>query len=135
MRATISPRWSVTRGSAVGVMQQSAAASWRRRVLAEAHGAAHGQLARGLAELGGALDDLVVDVGDVADVGDLGIAASEVAVNDVVGHERARVADVERAVDGGPANVHAYVLRVGGLELHLAPAQGVVDAEGHGAAV
>ena len=55
----------------------------------------------------GAVDDLVVDVGDVGDVVDLEAPPVEIAAQHVVDEGEAAVADVRGAVDGRAADVHA----------------------------
>jgi hypothetical protein len=60
----------------------------------------------GLAVLDGALDDLVVDVSDVADVLDLVARRLEPAVDDVERHHHPGVTDVAVIVDRHPAHVH-----------------------------
>ena len=66
----------------------------------------------GIAALERALDDLVVDVGDVAHVGDAVADAPQPALDDVERHHEARVAHVAVVVDGDAADVHADVARL-----------------------
>ena len=83
--------------------------------------------------LGRARVDLVVDVGDVARVGDV-IGAVDVAQQPEqhVEHDhRPRVADVGVVVDGRPAHVHAHVAGIDGLERLLPARQRVVERECH----
>ena len=83
------------------------------------------------AGFGGLGEDLVVDVGDVADVGDLVAAAAQPADQRVEGHGGAQVADVRGALHGGAAQVDADLAggdRVEGLD---AGALGVVQVQ-HG---
>ncbi len=65
--------------------------------------------------LGGARDDLVVDVGDVAHVGDVigAVEMAQQAEQDVEDDDRARVADMSEVVDGRAAHIHA---RARGIE-------------------
>ena len=82
----------------------------------------------GLGRLG---EDLVVDVGDVADVGDLVAAAAQPADERVEGDGGAQVADVRGALHGGATQVDADLAggdRVQGLD---AGALGVVQVQ-HG---
>jgi hypothetical protein len=90
-----------------------------------------GELADGHAALERAADDLVVDVGDVADVGDLVAQRLQPAVDDVEGQLRARVAHVAQVVDRDAADVHAHMARLDRLEFFCLAGQRVVDAQGH----
>jgi hypothetical protein len=85
----------------------------RGRIFVHRLDEAAGQLAHRLAVLDGALDDLVVDVGDVADVLDLVARSLEPAVDDVEGHHHPGVTDVAVIVDRHPAHVH---IDLAGLE-------------------
>jgi hypothetical protein len=60
----------------------------------------------------GALDDLVLDVGDVRHEADLEPAPLEVAAQDVVDERGATVAEMRRAVHGGTAQVDADLARL-----------------------
>ena len=85
-------------------------------------------LPAGLGRLG---EDLVVDVGDVADVGDLVPAAAQPADQGVEGHGGAQVADVRGSLHSGATQVDADLPggdRVEGLD---AGALGVVQVK-HG---
>ncbi|MEJ7720318.1 MAG: hypothetical protein WKF58_07635 [Ilumatobacteraceae bacterium] len=79
----------------------------------------------------GALDDPVVDVGDVGDEAHLEAAPLGVAAEDVEDERHSAVADVRRAVDRRPADVHGQ--RVGLTECQLTDLArcGVEEAE-HG---
>ena len=65
----------------------------------------------------GAVDDVVVDVGDVRDVADLEARPLEVAAQHVEHEREAAVAEVRRAVDGRPAHVHRHLARLARREL------------------
>ena len=84
-----------------------------------------------LAALARALDDLVVDVGDVAHVGDAIARRQEPAPRDVEGELRAGVSDVDVVVHRDPADVHAHVPGLERREFLLAATQRVVDAQAH----
>jgi hypothetical protein len=75
-----------------------------------------------LAVLRRALDDLVVDVGDVAHVGDAIAAHPQPAPHHVENHEHAPVAEVTVVVDRHPADVHARFAQPQWNELLLRPA-------------
>src|SRR5699024_4982167 len=77
--------------------------------------------------------DLVVDVGDVADEGDVvPVAAHEPAPQHVEGHGEAQVADVRGALRRQPADVHPHPTRGDGGEVALGAGCGVVELQGHG---
>ncbi|MGY3459809.1 hypothetical protein ACVWW5_005259 [Bradyrhizobium sp. LM3.4] len=86
-----------------------------------------GEIARG------AVVDLVVDVGDVADIFDVGLAI-EMAQQPKqhVEHDHGpRVADMGEVIDGRSADIHADVLRIERHEAALFPAQRIVEAQFH----
>ena len=70
---------------------------------------------------------LVVDVGEVLDVGHFVADAFKVAAEYVEEYERPRVADVEEVVDGRPADVEAYLARLYGDESFFFSRKIVVD--------
>ena len=74
-----------------------------------------------------ALDDLVVDVGDVADVGHVVTGGLQPAVNHVENHHHAGVAEVAVVIDGHAADVHANLVRFDGGEYLFFAFQRVVD--------
>ena len=75
----------------------------------------------------GALDDLVIDIGEVLGERDLVAARDEPATNHVKADERASVADVNVVVNRGAAHVHADLTGLDGLELFLFMGSAVVD--------
>ena len=80
---------------------------------------------------GGLAEDLVVDVGDVADEADLLAAALEPAAQDVEGDAAAHVADVGRALDGGTTQVDRHQAGGGrGGQRHDGAGGGVVHTQG-----
>ena len=81
------------------------------------------------ARLARAVDDLVVDVGDVAHVGHAQPAMPQIAAHHVEHHQHAGIADVEIVVDGDAAAVHAHVAGLDGLQFLLLARQGIVDAD------
>ena len=62
------------------------------------------------------VDQLVVDVGDVDDPGDLVAAVRQVALDRVEDHRPDHVADVARLVDRRPAQIDADLARLDRLE-------------------
>jgi hypothetical protein len=92
--------------------------------------------ARSLAALGGARVDLVVHVGDVADIGHAREAPPQQPRQHVEHHHRPGIAQVGEVIDGRPADIHAHMLRIERREGLDAPGQAVVEAEfggtGHG---
>ncbi len=101
-------------------------------VLVHRRGHLGGEPADRHAALDRAADDLVVDVGDVAHVGDAKAARLQPAGDDVEGHQEARVADVAVVVDRHAADVHPHVAGLDRTEFLDRPGQGVVDAQAHG---
>ena len=78
----------------------------------------------------GAVDDLVIDVGEVLGKGDLIALVHEVTADHVKREERAGVADVDLVVDGGAAHVHADLAVFDGLKLLFFVGLAVVDEHG-----
>ena len=77
------------------------------------------------------LDDLVVDVGDVAGI-DEAIRAKLVPQQPrerVEHHRGPGIADVRAAINRRPADIHGDALGIGGLEVTLRPRGGVVKAD------
>ena len=75
----------------------------------------------------GALDDLVVDVGNVAYVGDVIASFAEVSDNHVEDHHDPGMAKVAVIVDRHPADIHADLARLYGFEGVLAAGQCIED--------
>jgi hypothetical protein len=90
-----------------------------------------GQRSNGHAALDSAADDLVIDVGDVANIGDAVATGLQPTIDDVERHHHARVPHVAQVVDGHAANVHAHMTSLDGLEWFQLTGEGVVDAEAH----
>ena len=103
----------------------------RRAVLVVGADEALGQRLHRLAVLLRALDDLVVDVGDVADERDVVAGRQQVAAHDVEHDQHARVAEVAVVVDRDAADVHADLARLERREGFLASGQRIVDLQ-HG---
>ena len=79
--------------------------------------------------LGGALYDLVIDVGNISDVGYLVAKVAEVADNHVKADEGPPVPDMAVVVDGDAADVHSDFPGLHGFELFLFPCKCIVDSE------
>ncbi|MCY1535401.1 hypothetical protein D9M68_708030 [compost metagenome] len=84
-----------------------------------------------LAVLVGATDDLVVDIGDVAHVGEVIAAMAQPARHHVEGHHHPRMADMAEVIDGHAADIHAHLVADQRLQGLLGLAQGVVDRQRH----
>jgi len=83
--------------------------------------------------LGGARIDLVVDVGDVADIGDMFLAVdmTQQAKQHVEYDDGARIADMGKVVDGRSAHIHAYASGIDRRECPLLACQRIVEPEFH----
>ena len=81
----------------------------------------------------GAVVDLVVDVGDVADILHvrLAIEMAQQPKQHVEHDHRPRIADMGEVVDGRSADIHAHVLRIERHEIALFPAQRIVETQFH----
>ena len=77
-------------------------------------------------------DQLVVDVGDVDDPGDLIAKIDEVALDRIKDDRADHVPDVAFRVDGGAADVHSDLAGRDCLERLLGLTQRVIDSQGHG---
>ena len=104
-----------------------------RHVLLVDLGGAIGQLTDRDAPLHSASHDLVVDVGDVAHIGDVlhAIGIAQHTENEIERHRRAAIADMRIVINRGSAGIEPHICRVDGLEHPLFAASGVVDGERH----
>jgi hypothetical protein len=82
-----------------------------------------------LARLLRALNDLVVDVRDVADVGHLQPARAQVTLHQIEHGEHARVADMNVVVNCDPADVHPHFTGIQRLEAGLPAGERIMDGE------
>ncbi len=87
------------------------------------------QVVGGDALLVGAVDDLVVDVGEVLRVPDGVSQVLEIPPDHVKGDGRHAMTDVRMVIDGNAADVHPHDVRLDGLEWLLATRHGVVNVE------
>ncbi len=85
----------------------------------------------GPARVGGLGDDLVVDVGDIADQQHVHSVVDEPATQHVVVQRTPDVPDVRDALHGGPADVHGRRAGPRGRELAHLPGRGVEQSKGH----
>ena len=90
-----------------------------------------GEVVPGPALLGGLDEDLVVDVGDVADERDVVAAVPQPALEDVEVHPGAHVPDVRLGLDRQAAQVDAGLPLLEGREVADVAGRGVVEPEGH----
>ena len=99
------------------------------------HGRDHlvGQRPNRDATLERTLDDLVIDVSDIAHIGDAVAALLEPALRHIEGHHHSRMADMAEIVNGHAADIHAHLTRHDRGKLLDRTGQGVVDTKGHGA--
>jgi len=81
----------------------------RIRVLVQGFDHAVGQGPNGLAVVKGALDDLVVNVGDVAHVGHPKAAGTQPALHHIKRHHGAGMTQVTEVIDRHAADVHAHM--------------------------
>ena len=88
-----------------------------------------GQRLEGFAILIGSLEDLVVDIGNVAHIGDVIATRTQVTRDDVEGHHHTRMADVTEVIDRHATDVHAHLVAFQWHEGCLGPAQGTVDGQ------
>ena len=65
------------------------------------------------------LDDLVINVGDVANIGDLIATGPQPALYSIEHNQHAGMADVAVVVDRHAADIHAHLARLDGLERFL----------------
>ncbi|MNR14934.1 hypothetical protein D3C85_1314340 [compost metagenome] len=95
------------------------------------HGGDHAidQRLEGLAVVVGALDDLVVDVGDIAHIGHLIATLAQPAGDHVERHHHPRVTDMAEVVNRHAAHVHAHLVVHQRFEDVFAFGQRVVDRE------
>ena len=85
--------------------------------------------------MAGVVQDLVVDIGHVADVGDVVVAGRQPTPDDVESHSTANMPHVRRPLDGGAAYVHSHSTGFDRCELTDRSSRRVVQAKYHGETV
>ena len=85
----------------------------------------------GFAVFYGTLDDLVVNVGDVANVRDLVATGLEPALDHIKGDIGTSVPHMAQVIDGHAANVHADMPRLKWRKIGNGAGERVVDAQAH----
>ena len=88
-----------------------------------------GELLHGFAVFPGTLDDLVIDVGDVAHIGHVITRVAQPALHDVENNHHPGVPEVAVVIDRHAADVHADFAGLDGFECLLVPGKGVIDFE------
>ena len=101
----------------------------RIKVLMHGRDKALGQLADGLVVVDRTLDDLVVDVGDVADISQRIAARTQPARHHIEDQHHAGMTDVAVVINRDAADIHAHTARIDRLESFLAAGKRVMDAE------
>jgi len=103
----------------------------RRHILMEVTGRAGGEAGDRLARFGGAGDDLVIDIGDVADIGHAGEKAPQQPHQRVEHHHGPGIAEMGEVIDGGTADIDADMRGIEGDEELPPPCHAVVEKEVH----
>ncbi len=75
------------------------------------------------------IDDLVVDIGDIAHIGDIEAGSAQPAVDHIEHHHHARMAQMTIIVDGHAAYIHTDLAGHNRNEYLLFTSEGVVDFE------
>ena len=91
-----------------------------------------GQRADSYAALNCTLDDLVINIGDVAHIGHGVTAGTQPALHHIKGHHHARMADVAQVIHRHAADVHTHLARTQGHKCFALPRQRVVQGQTHG---
>ena len=80
-----------------------------------------GQRSNGFAIFNRPLDDFVVDIGNVSDIGHLVATRPEPTTHNIKDHHDPGVPDVAEIVDRHTADIHSDMPRRNGLKIHLRP--------------
>ena len=86
----------------------------------------------GFAVFKSALDDFVVNVGDVSNISHLQTTDLEPSLHHVKRHHGTRVAEVAQVVHRHAADVHAHLARLNGNECFQLTRERVENSQGHG---
>ncbi len=78
------------------------------------------------------LDNLVIDIGDVADIVDLIATAAQITHHHIKDHHHPGMAQMTEIVDGHATDVDPHFAGNNGLQWLLGATQGVMDLEHHG---
>ena len=89
------------------------------------------QRADGFAVFDCPANDLVFDIGDIADKSDPKTTDTQPALNQIKGHARPRMPDVAQVINRHAANVHADMAGLQGNKLFNHTTKRVVDAQTH----
>ncbi len=98
-----------------------------RLVLVHGLDHARGQCVERLTVFPRPVDDLVVDIGDVAHIGQFITTETQPARHQIERNHAAAMAQVAVVVHGHPADVHAYLVAIQRLENFFALGERVVD--------
>ncbi len=90
-----------------------------------------GQRREGFTIFGGTGEDLVIQIGDVANVAHLITDAAQVTHDHIKGHHHPGMAQMTVVIDGHAADIEADLARLQWLERLFVPAQRVVEGEVH----
>ena len=103
----------------------------RRHVFGEGSGETLGEYADVFAIFRRGLDDLVINVGDIAGVDHFRIEPLQQPVQHIKHHHRAGIADMDEVIDRGAAHVEGDAVGIQRNEVVLLPGQGVVQFQAH----
>src|SRR5690606_14268018 len=88
-----------------------------------------GDLPQALARFHGTTNDFVVDIGDVAHIGDAISHGTQPALPDIEAHQHARVPKMAEVVNRHAADIHADVPRFNGAQRFLVARKGIVNMQ------
>ena len=78
--------------------------------------------------------DLVIEVGDVAGIGHMGLAidVTQQPVENIEHDDRARIANMGKIINGRAADIHAHIISIDRRKFRLFACQGIVEFEAQG---
>ena len=103
----------------------------RRHVFGEGGREAFGEGTNVFAIFRRGLDDLVINISDVAGIRHLRVEALQQPVQHIKHHHRAGIADMDEVIDRGAAHVEGDAVGIQRNEVVLLPGEGVVQLESH----